>query len=85
MSDDRPITDVEHASADSHNEEKDVSSGGAVAGVNSEDPEAPSGQVSSTRQKVSDVVTIIAAGAGLASDGCVMIQLPPPVNLIADA
>jgi hypothetical protein len=40
-----------------------------AAPPNPEDPAAPSTEVSSKRQRISDLVTIIAAGAGLASDG----------------
>jgi hypothetical protein len=42
---------------------------------NPDDPEAPSAEVSSKRQRISDFVTIIAAGAGLASDGYVTTVL----------
>jgi hypothetical protein len=40
---------------------------------NPDDPEAPSEVVSSKRQRISDFITIIAAGAGLASDGYVQL------------
>jgi hypothetical protein len=36
---------------------------------NPDDPEAPSRQVSSTRQRISDIFTIICAGFALISDG----------------
>lgn len=52
---------------------EDKSAHAADTEPNLEDPEAPSAEVSSKRQRVSDFVTIIAAGAGLASDGYVQL------------
>lgn len=63
--------DIERASASAQAAEKhaDVVSPDAVTAVDSKDPAAPSAQVTGKRQKLSDLFTIIAAGAGLASDG----------------
>ncbi|ETS80877.1 metabolite transport protein GIT1 [Pestalotiopsis fici W106-1] len=71
MADQGPIVDIEQASASAQAAEKhgDVVSPNAVTAVDSKDPAAPSAQVSGKRQKLSDLFTIIAAGAGLASDG----------------
>ena len=56
--------------------EKDISTVDAdqPSVVAAEDRAAPSPEVSSKRQRLSDLVTIIAAGAGLASDGYVYYQ-----------
>lgn len=73
MSAEREVSVIEASDASVGNE-KEKSEAICVADAappNPEDPAAPSRQVSSTRQRVSDLVTIIAAGAGLASDGYV--------------
>lgn len=72
------MEDVEQASASSHNGGKDtvLAPNAAVEAIDSKDPAAPSAQVSGKRQSLSDFFTIIAAGAGLASDGYVIPSVP---------
>lgn len=74
MSNVGPEGDVEQASASSQVGEKDVVVSPEAVG-SQDDPAAPSTKVSGSRQRISDIFTIIAAGAGLASDGYVSHQL----------
>lgn len=80
MSAEREVGVIEASDASLGNEkEKPATSYVAdVAPPKPEDPAAPSKEVSSKRQQISDLVTIIAAGAGLASDG--YVQLRPPTG-----
>jgi hypothetical protein len=69
MSAERDVSVVDASDASLGNDEKTQTAYIADAPRIPDDPEAPSNEVSSKRQKISDFVTIIAAGAGLASDG----------------
>ncbi|KAJ9137215.1 Metabolite transport protein GIT1 [Coniochaeta hoffmannii] len=69
MSAGRDVSAVEAPDASVNFEEKAHTSYVTDAPPNPDDPAAPSQEVSSKRQRISDLVTIIAAGAGLASDG----------------
>jgi hypothetical protein len=71
MSAERDVSAVEAPDAGFGDKEKPQTAYVTDAPPNPEDPAAPSKEVSSKRQKISDLVTIIAAGAGLASDGYV--------------
>ena len=69
MSAERDVSAAEAPDARVSFDEKAQTAYVTDAPPNPDDPAAPSREVSSKRQRISDLVTIIAAGAGLASDG----------------
>jgi hypothetical protein len=69
MSVHRDVSAVDASDASGSYDDKAQATYVADTPPNPEDPAAPSKEVSSKRQRISDLVTIIAAGAGLASDG----------------